>query len=153
MIDQRSDHREAPVNAHVPPERRAIAWLVDLALLAAACWVLGIPTDQWTLRFSLAMVLYMLVRDIGGASPGKLVAGLEVVLRGGEPASPLRRVVRNLPLALTPALALFEPMRHGIGLGVALLPSAIEQFLVLARRERLGDRWAGTMVVARARRE
>jgi hypothetical protein len=78
-----------------------------------------------------AVVLLFVFKDIGGASPGKWVMGI-AVRRADDPhrgSGPFRAVLRNLALLLLPA----------------------EVYLVFRDPywRRLGDRWAGTVVVVR----
>jgi len=96
------------------------------------------------------VILLWLFRDINGRSPGKVIVGTTIISRHGGPATPMQRVVRNLPFAL-PLLPLFFPV---IGVPVAgsldLLMAIVENIAVLVTGERIGDKLAGTMVVKRS---
>jgi uncharacterized RDD family membrane protein YckC len=98
----------------------------------------------------VAVILVWLFRDINGRSPGKVIVGTTIISRHGGPATPMQRVVRNLPFAL-PLLPLFFPV---IGVPVAgsldLLMAIVENIAVLVMGERIGDKLAGTMVVKRS---
>ena len=131
----------------VPSERlwlRAAAFGIDLICLAGGPLLLatvvvflvgllaaeppaGLP---WVYRAGqLVFVLLFLLRDVRGASPGKLLLGLEVRTRDGAPVGPFASVLRNLPL-LVPLLNLYEAA------AVVRRPDS----------RRLGDRLAGTNV-------
>lgn len=95
---------------------------------------------------------YMLMRDMNGASLGKLALGLRVVREDGSEASTSRRILRNLPLSLA-NLPILLPM---FGLDVIItsatvgLVSLLEGIFLLTTRRRIGDRLAGTVVIGRA---
>ncbi|MFN7989907.1 MAG: RDD family protein [Thermoanaerobaculia bacterium] len=131
----------------VPSERlwlRAAAFGIDLICLAGGPLLLatvivflvgllaaeppaGLP---WVYRVGqIVFVVLFLLRDARGASPGKLLLGLEVRTKADAPSGPLASVLRNLPL-LVPLLNLWE------GVAVVRRPDA----------RRLGDRLAGTNV-------
>ena len=132
----------------VPTERlwlRAAAFGIDLIGLAGGpllvativVFLAGLLSDEppaglpWVYRVAqAAFVVLFLLRDGRGASPGKLLLGLEVRTRSGAPAGPLASIVRSLPL-LVPLLNLWE------GAQVLRRPDA----------RRVGDRLAGTRVV------
>lgn len=135
---------------------RALAALVD-ALLVFLAWITALLlysisgdliTDVKALSFAgqLLAVAGVLAAGWGwdvawevlarGQTPGKRALGLRVVRLDGEPVGPVESVVRNalraleLPLAYAPAVLL-------VALG--------------ARRQRLGDLVAGTVVVQERR--
>ena len=95
--------------------------------------------------------LYMLLRDMNGASLGKLAFGLRVARADGSEASATGRILRNLPLSLAD-LPILIPV-PGIDLLITSvtvgLVSLIEYVLLLTTRRRLGDRMAGTVVLER----
>ncbi len=77
-------------------------------------------------------VAYLVLTQRGrGQSPGKRVAGLRVVDRAGEPPGSAALVRRSLPLLLEYTLILAF---------LAMMSSPY--------RQRLGDRWARTYVIA-----
>lgn len=140
---------ETPGRPGVP--WREIRWLrtaalgIDLAvfaglpLLLSAAAVFGAllfvpePPDALALLFRAAQLFFavgFLVKDAGGASPGKRVVGLRVVGPDGEEPGLWSSAVRNLPL-LVPGWNLFEAW------SVFRRPE----------RPRSGDRAAGTVLL------
>jgi uncharacterized RDD family membrane protein YckC len=100
---------------------------------------------------------YLLLRDIGGASPGKLVLGLRVVGADGTSATVTQRVLRNVTLgAQAAAIALVPLAGFGImGIIVRFVPSlllTIDGAYLLDKGLRLSDRIVGTRVIASMRR-
>lgn len=84
------------------------------------------------LWFTAGHVAYLVLTQRGrGQSPGKRVAGLRVVDRAGEPPGSAALVRRSLPLLLEYTLILAF---------LAMMSSPY--------RQRLGDRWARTYVIA-----
>jgi uncharacterized RDD family membrane protein YckC len=90
---------------------------------------------------------YWLLRDISGASIGKLILGYKVVLKGGQPASVGARILRNLPLAVGPAFLIIPFLGYLLGPAVSCIAVLVEGILVLTGGERLGDKIAGTTVI------
>lgn len=139
--------RAAPVSPRVATERlwlRAAAFGLDLICLAGGPLLLATVTVFLVVLVApeppaglphvyraaqLLFVVLFLLRDVRGASPGKLLLGLSVARPDGRPLRPLDSVLRNLPLLL-PGLNLYEAA------AVARRPDA----------RRLGDRLAGTSV-------
>ncbi len=132
----------------LPPGRlwiRAAAYGVDLLVLAGGPLLLStavivvillVSTDppatlaRGFLAAQALFVLLFLVRDTGGASPGKRLFGLRLVREGGEPVGVLASITRNFPM-LVPGWNLVE-------------------LLAVIRRtdgRRGGDRLAGTTLV------
>ncbi len=98
----------------------------------------------------LLLTPYWLLRDITGASLGKLLLGTTVVRKDGQPATVGARVLRNLPLAIGPAFLIIPLLGYLVGPPIAGLMVLIEGILVLTQGERLGDRMAGTAVMKKA---
>jgi uncharacterized RDD family membrane protein YckC len=135
-----------PRGGGIPPERlwfRAAAFGVDILLLAGVPLLLATlivfavlfassdPPPRIGLVFRAAQALFVaafLVRDAGGASPGKRVFGLRTTIAAGK-STLLASVTRNLPL-LVPGWNLLE----------ALL-------VLRGDQRRPGDRLAGTAVL------
>ncbi len=96
-------------------------------------------TSDILLQLALAFpgpALYHAISDsVGGAGIGKVLCGLRVVTRSGAPASFLACVKRE-------AILFVDLFCFGI---VAYTFMSRD-----AREQRLGDRWAGTMVVQRS---
>jgi uncharacterized RDD family membrane protein YckC len=99
------------------------------------------------------------LRDIGGASPGKLILGMRVVRRDApnRPASIPRRLGRNLVIALAVAGAAPSPTGIAWEFDVLTLIAALVQAFDGAdlgvTGERLSDRLFGTAVVRRGSRD
>jgi uncharacterized RDD family membrane protein YckC len=133
------------------PTRRALAYVIDLAIRAALMVVVGLAVSIGSggaatggsqasaglllvFLFALEWGYYVFFDTIGnGASPGKRALGLRVVKEGGFPVGWVDSVLRNLLRA-----ADFLPVGYVLG----LLSMAGD-----TRFRRLGDRVAGTMVV------
>lgn len=95
-------------------------------------------TDPLCLAFLAVMVLYFVLFEGLGATPGKAILGLRVVGAGGERPGLLRSLIRNAMRVVDglPALGV---------LAAVLIATSPE-------RTRLGDRVAGTRVVRIRRR-
>ena len=133
-------------------ERRLCAYLIDLIPVFAGGLVFGFrsSTGAWIAAG------YMLLRDVGGASPGKLVLGLRVVGRDGGSASLAGRVLRNAVLGLQGIAAALVPLAGMgfLGLIARLGPSGlilVDCLYLVEKGERLSDRITGTSVVTRPR--
>ena len=133
-------------------ERRLGAYLIDLIPLFAGGLAFGFEssTAAWIAAG------YMLLRDVGGASPGKLVLGLRVVGRKGGSASVPRRVLRNAVLGLQGIAAVLIPIAGMgvLGLIARLGPSGlmlVDGLYLVEKGERLSDRIAGMKVITRPR--
>lgn len=125
---------------------RCYAYLLDqlirLGVLYAVAIVTsimgGFGTGMWLILLFGLEWLYPVVFELSrsGATPGKRVFGLKVVMDSGLPVTPAASITRNLLRA-----ADFLPMLYGFGIVSTLL-----------RRDfkRLGDIAAGTLVVYEA---
>lgn len=162
----------SPTLSPAPLGRRLLAWLVD-ALIAALplCLILvplfvGLvsmmlvrPAPLWlrnagegaamlwglcTLMSLGWLLVYSLMRDaLGGASLGKRLCGLRVVsIETGAVSDLKAAVMRNVPGAGAILAFFFVPL-------LGQLAPLVEPVALLAnsQRQRLGDRWAGTLVV------
>lgn len=96
----------------------------------------------------LLLTPYWLLRDIGGASLGKMVLKLRVVRSDGQPSSVGSRVIRNIPIAIGPAM-LIIPMIGYVLSPIGSILILIEMIMLLTQGDRMGDRLAGTTVVRR----
>ena len=94
-----------------------------------------VTTVAWPWLIGLWLAYYIVPESLFGASLGKMLLGLCVVRVDGRPLTVGAIVLRNL-LRIVDALPAF----YLIG-GLAVL--------VTGHSQRLGDRWAGTTVVAR----
>jgi uncharacterized RDD family membrane protein YckC len=114
-------------------------WLVRLMIFIAASILLSLfgglgQAFLFIFLFALEW-LYPVVFELmpGGATPGKRLMGLRVVMDDGLPVTPPASIVRNLL-----RVADFLPLMFGF---------AIVSMLLRADGKRLGDIAAGTMVV------
>jgi predicted RND superfamily exporter protein len=124
-------HRDAPETAVL--RRRAVAWAVDVLVLAGAVWLLtgrDLSLAEVVVGGVVAAALYLVVlKGLTGGTLGTLVTGVQV--RGpGEPPGLRAAAIRTA--ALVPDL-----------FGIVALPV----MLASPERRRLGDRFADTTVV------
>ncbi len=133
--------------AAVPEEkgRRVGAYLIDIVPMLVLAVVHFLPIFGWML-YGLIHACYWLLRDINGASPGKLVIGSYVGNADGTPSTTSQRIVRNVPLALPGILGMIPLIGIFFEFAFALLIFGGEAILLLATGRRLGDRLANTLV-------
>jgi len=122
---------------------RGQAWLIDLAirlgLYIIAAIVAGVAGGMGTAFLLISVFLlewgYPVAFELGrsGATPGKRIMGLQVVMDSGLPVTPGASFVRNLLRA-----ADFLPFLYAVG---------VLSVLLRADFQRLGDLAAGTLVV------
>jgi uncharacterized RDD family membrane protein YckC len=96
------------------------------------------------------LLAYWLLRDITGASLGKLILGLVVVKKDGSPSGVKERLLRNVPLAIGPSMLIIPLAGYALAPPIAGILVLTEAILLLAKKERLGDMLAGTTVVKKA---
>ncbi len=139
----------SPQSGVVPADRliRWLAWVIDvLIILPFLVPILLIPFIGGMIG-SLLAVAYYLLRDIKGASLGKMLLGLRVVRKDGQPADQRALLMRNLTFA-APQLLHFIPFVGSFLSALVAVPvGLIESICVLVKNERIGDMLAGTMVV------
>ena len=132
---------------------RLIGYLIDLVpillLGLAAGYVNG--AEETRRPFLALSGAWILLRDLAGTSPGKRLLGLRVVGPDNRPAGIARLVVRNVTLALGPALAATPWIEPGLLRDLAQVIAGVDSFVLLGDGERrLGDMIAGTRVVLRS---
>jgi len=114
--------------------RRAAAWAIDLLVIAGLVWLLAgrnLSTVEVVVGGLVAAAAYLvLLQGLTGGTLGTLVAGIRV--RGADGGAPGIRAAAVRSAALVPDL-----------FGIVALPV----MLTSPERRRLGDRWAGTLVV------
>jgi uncharacterized RDD family membrane protein YckC len=125
---------------------RAVGYIVDAMPSAILSLIMIIPIIGQFFG-GILVGSYWLLRDIKGASLGKMLVGTRVVAVGGGEASTNARILRNLPLCIGPFLFAIPILGYAIGGAVTSLSFLIEIIMVLTQGSRLGDRFAGTMVV------
>lgn len=126
--------------------QRAFGYLIDCLPLVILGLVSLIPFVG-VIFAGIIGVAYWLLRDIPGASLGKLAMGTRVASNKGGPASVGARVARNITIAF-PSMVLAIPFigyLAGPACGVVII--FLEVIMVLGAGERVGDKIAGTMVV------
>lgn len=126
---------------------RALGYLIDLLPTFLAIPFFLIPILGQIVAGAI-LCAYWLLRDINGASLGKLALGCRVATdSGGQEATPKDRIFRNLPLAIIP-LSLTIPF---VGFFLVLLVGPVvivaELMCLLTKGRRVGDILAGTTVV------
>jgi uncharacterized RDD family membrane protein YckC len=134
--------------AATPAEKgiRVAGYLIDV-VPAIVLGLFGMIPVLGPIIAGLLLSPYWLLRDISGASIGKLILGYKVVLKGGQPASVGARILRNLPLAVGPAFLIIPFLGYILGPAVSCIAVLVEGILVLTGGERLGDKIAGTTVI------
>jgi uncharacterized RDD family membrane protein YckC len=128
--------------------QRIVSGIVDVApllVVTIALTAFVTPFDVGATLARLVAALGLLLKDVTGASPGKWLVGVRVLERTGAATSAGRRLLRNVTLAAAPLLAGMPYLGR-----IAAVVCIVEMVLVLAQKERLGDRLAGTTVVRRA---
>lgn len=114
--------------------RRSVPWLLEMFPFFAADQLLKGIVDSRLLLIGIAATAWQLMRDVGGASWGKRVVGLDVLTTSGDAPSLASRVLRNV--------VLLAPLAVIVEFFVAYKGS--DRFM-----RRLGDNLAGTRVVDR----
>ncbi|MBI3971851.1 MAG: RDD family protein [Chloroflexi bacterium] len=134
---------------YVSVGRRAVATIVDTAVLFVFGYVVGLATGGTTaegfelqgapalLTFLLWFVYYIAMEAMVGATLGKLLLGLKVVKADGSPMDWPASLIRNV-LRIVDGIVLYL-------IGAILVWQS-------PRRQRLGDRVAGTVVIRRSAR-
>ena len=122
----------------------ALDWVIRLAVIYAAAIVMsfmgGIGVAFWMILFFVLEWFYPVAFELmpAGATPGKRVFGLKVVMDNGLPVTAAASVTRNLL-----RVADFLPFFYGF---------AIVSLLLRRDCKRLGDIAAGTMVLHQPRK-
>ncbi|HUR32888.1 MAG TPA: RDD family protein [Vicinamibacterales bacterium] len=120
-----------------------IDWIIRLAALVMAATVTapigGVGVAFWLIFLFVLEWIYPIVFELSpaGATPGKRVMGLRVVMGNGLPITPAASIARNILRA-----ADFLPFAYG---------AAIVSLLLRRDGQRLGDIAAGTLVVHQSR--
>lgn len=125
---------------------RAAAYLIDI-VPAFLISLFGVIPVLGAILAGLLMAPYWLLRDVTSASPGKLLLGLRVVSKDGKPPAKGKLVLRNLLLSIGPGILIIPLLGMFVGPVVGFIVIVLETIFLLTQGERLGDRWAGTVVV------
>jgi uncharacterized RDD family membrane protein YckC len=126
--------------------RRTVGFLIDVIPSLFLGLINLLPVIGWMVHGFLS-ACYWLLRDITGASIGKMVTGSLVVREDGGPASTGQKILRNLPWAIPGFVGMipFVGIFFEMILGVLVL--GIEGILLFVTGRRFGDWLAGTTVV------
>lgn len=145
------ENRERVSAMQTPADKgiRVVGYLIDV-LPAILIGLLGLIPVVGGVLAGLFLTPYWLLRDIGGASLGKVVLGMAVMQKDGGPARPGARIVRNIPLAIGPLLLIIPLLGYILAPPVSFIVLIIEAIMLLTQGERLGDKLAGTVVVKKA---
>jgi uncharacterized RDD family membrane protein YckC len=143
----------SPPIAKASFDRRFIAYTIDSLVGGGMASVFGARSAPSPAMW--AAVAFLLLRDVAGASPGKLILGMRVVRRDDNtrPASILQCLGRNLVMAVAVAQGAVIPVA-GLS-AIWLLPLVAGVLAVFDggylwdTGERLSDRVVGTAVVRR----
>lgn len=125
---------------------RAAGYLIDV-LPAVLLGLFGLIPLAGPIIAGLLLTPYWLLRDVVGASIGKLMLGERIESLDGSPAGVGARILRNLPLAVGPAFLILPIIGYFLGPLVSGVVVLVETILLLSSGERLGDRIAKTVVV------
>lgn len=125
---------------------RAAGYLIDVLPTFLIILVAWIPIIGFVLA-GVFLTPYWLLRDITGASLGKLALGMKVTGKNGQPATVKMRILRNLPIAVGPACMMIPVLGYFIAGPVSGIIMLVEAVMLLSQGERLGDRFANTRVV------
>jgi uncharacterized RDD family membrane protein YckC len=154
-MDTSAVNSSSPMSASA--DRRFVAYVIDILIAWALTSLLGAGNKSSPIMW--VGVAFLFLKDLGGASPGKLILGIRVVRRDApnRPAGIARRLGRNLAIALATARAVPSPT------GVAWEFEALTLIAAVALAfdgghlwdagERLSDRIFGTAVVRRGSRD
>ncbi len=123
---------------------------IPILIITSIFWVS--PFLFWIPVFGLMMVgllggAYWLLRDIKGASLGKMAMGTRVFSKSGGEASTQSLIMRNLPIAAPYALLLIPFVGYFIYGPVAFIVGIVELVMYFTQGERLGDKIANTIVL------
>jgi len=129
---------------------RAGGYLIDVIPSVLMGLAIGWIPIVGAVILGFLLLGYWLLRDITGSSIGKLILGLQVVKKDGTPSTAKERILRNLPIAIGPAMLIIPLAGYVIAPPIASILIVTEAVLLLAKKERLGDMLAGTTVVKKA---
>jgi uncharacterized RDD family membrane protein YckC len=123
------------------------AVLIDAVPIIIVSLILGWVPIAGGMLVGLISIAYWLLRDINGASPGKMLLGLKVVRKDGSESGTQERILRNVTLIAGGVFALIPLAGLVLGPAIGLAMGIVELVFLLTQKERLGDRIAGTTVV------
>tara|TARA_R110002111_G_scaffold258083_1_gene326858 strand:+ start:102321 stop:103124 length:804 start_codon:yes stop_codon:yes gene_type:complete len=124
---------------------RVCAYIIDCLVTFVLTPFIFIPI-LGQVMIGVFLFFYWLLRDVGGASPGKLILGMQVGNNTGDPFRVGPRIMRNILLSIGPMLFCIPIVGFLIGAPIALLIILLEVVMLLATGKRIGDRLGGTSV-------
>lgn len=144
MVEQvQQDVVGGPATPQAAPKgKRFLAAIVDLIVIplilgfGAGLLLFAAPVLVRNVILIVVNIGWMTIKDLlgQGAAPGKMMAGLKVInVETGQKISVAQAIIRNILLII--------PF-------VLVIGYIIEIIMLLAKGERLGDKWAKTKVVA-----
>jgi uncharacterized RDD family membrane protein YckC len=142
------------VGMKADPVMRIASFFIDILVLLVCMipfiLVAIIPFIGWIiawLMIPVVLIAYHLLRDIMGASPGKMLLGMKVMGKDGREAPNSSRVLRNVLFAIPPVFFFLPIIGHVIGGLISFALLVTELIMLLSQGERIGDRIANTVVV------
>jgi uncharacterized RDD family membrane protein YckC len=141
-----------PTNAAVPVKGdsmvglRAAGYLIDL-LPSFLIGVIALVPVVGQFFAGILLGCYWLLRDVMGASLGKLLLGTEVVdLQGNRPQTSAL-ITRNITIAAGAFLLAIPILGYLVGIIVSTVAFWVEVIMLATQGQRLGDKLAATTVV------
>ena len=131
-------------------ELRAGAYIIDLAPAMVVSFCLSWLPSGGTVWAGVFLLAWWLLRDITGASIGKRMLGLRVVLQDGGESGPRERILRNVTLIGGPVSMLIPVAATVAGSAMGLVITVIEIASLVMLKRRLGDMMAGTAVIKKS---
>lgn len=123
------------------------AVLIDVVPIIIVSIILGFVPIAGAILAGLISIAYWLLRDINGASLGKMLLGLKVVRKDGSESGTQERILRNVTLIAGGVFSLIPLAGIVLGPAIGLCVGIVELVFLFTQKERLGDRIAGTTVV------
>jgi uncharacterized RDD family membrane protein YckC len=120
-------------------ELRAGAYLIDVVPAMVASFVLGFYPVAGSTLAGVVLLLWWLLRDVYGASPGKRLLGLKVVRKDGGESGTRERILRNVTLIGGPLFMILPLASIGGTSAAGLMITMLEMAVLLIRKERIGD--------------
>ncbi len=135
----------APVVESASVGLRACAYVID-CLFTLILGPFVIVPILGPMLIGVLLFLYWLLRDVGGASPGKLILGLQVKNNSGDPNRVGPRIIRNILFSIAPLLFCIPVVGLLIGAPIAILVVLLETVMLLVTGKRVGEILADTSV-------
>ena len=137
----------APISIDNVTGLRIGAVLIDVIPIIIVSVVFGWIPIAGLMLTGLIGIAYWLLRDINGASLGKILLGLKVVKKDLSPSETKDRILRNVTLVPGYVMMLIPLAGYVLAPAISFCMGVLELVFLLTQKERLGDRIAGTTVV------